>query len=331
MSALELPVDDPFSCFVGEAVRITGSATRTELSGPTLTTGPTIRWRLGEDFPWTVVDTDPIARRRTFGFFEYEAPAFRTPSTWTGVNVEAFPSAVAINWHNDAISSMNDIFSTEDDVGGFGLVGRDTTFMQEHLSLAGGSAGLMVGTSGVGPTPHASQATSRIALLTQIGRTLAALGDLTSNLLPQIGRALASLNYDALSINASAGVGYTITTADSVHSVLANRIRAVYVSTTLDEDALEAARRAVNDAIAFVDFNLPKGKPLVMLSDDGVLTLQWRLGGRGVIIVFTGDGTGTYSIKEPGGYYAVGAKEFNLVEGLDEQVRTAIDNTQTVA
>lgn len=165
-----------------------------------------------------------------------------------------------------------------------------------------------------------------------MGRAFTAWGDLTSNFLRQIGRtALASLNYDTIRINASAGVGYTITTPDPAHSVLADRIRAVYESTTLDEDFREPARRAVNDAIAFVDFNLPEGTPIVMLSDDGVLTLQWRLDDCGVMIVFTGDGTGTYSIKEPGGYYAVGAKEFNLAEGLDEQIRTAIRNAQAVA
>jgi hypothetical protein len=309
MSALALPVEfGPVSCFVGETVQIT----------ETPTTGRTM---------------DPMVRRGTLGFFQYQALAGTSP-TGIGISVEAVPSAVEINWYNYAISSLHEVFSTTGDMlAGFGLVGSGGTFTQKLLSLTGGSVALIVGTSGVEPAPHASQYSSWPAVLAPIGGTSTALADLTRNFLPQIGwgPALAPFSYEVVRVSASAGVGYTITTAHPVHSGLGDRIRAVYESTTLDEDALELARRAVNDAIAFVDYNLPEGTPIVMLSDDGVLTLQWRLDDRGVMIVFTGDGTGTYSIKEPAGYYAVGAKEFSLVEGLDEQIRAAIHNAQAVA
>ncbi len=138
-------------------------------------------------------------------------------------------------------------------------------------------------------------------------------------------------NYDVLSISPAPiesiplPVDYAVQISDPMHSSLSRKIREAYQSAQLDHDAAETARRAVNDAIGFVDFNLPGGKPLVMLSDDGVLSVQWRLGHLGVMLVFTGDGTGTYSIKRPGGSYAVGAKDFRLEDGLADEVRAAID------
>jgi len=138
-------------------------------------------------------------------------------------------------------------------------------------------------------------------------------------------------NYDMLSISPAPiesiplPVDYAVQILDPMHSSLSKKIRDAYQSAQLDHDAAETARRAVNDAIRFVDFNLPGGEPLVMLSDDGVLSLQWRFGNLGVMLVFTGDGTGTYSIKQPGGSYAIGAKDFRLEDGLAEEVRAAID------
>jgi hypothetical protein len=165
-----------------------------------------------------------------------------------------------------------------------------------------------------------------------IGELVEATASVTTNFVSQTSQAAPLLSYNLLSNSASAIESSgppddcAVSVSVAVHSALAKRIRTEYESTQLDRDAAEAARRAVNDAIRFVDFNLPGGEPLVMLSDDGVLSLQWRLGDRGVMLVFTGDATGTYSIKEPGGFYATGAEDFPLERGLVEKVRAAMDN-----
>jgi hypothetical protein len=166
-----------------------------------------------------------------------------------------------------------------------------------------------------------------------MNNVVGAWADFITNYLFQMNRATVPtpLNCNVLSFSSAAVESIApsddcvVQISDPVHSPLAKKIRAVYESTRLDQDDAESARRAVNDAIKFVDFNLPGREPLVMLSDDGVLSLQWRLGNWGVLLVFTGDGTGTYSIKQPGGSYAIGAKDFSLEHGLVEEVRAAID------
>src|SRR5262249_21235720 len=95
-------------------------------------------------------------------------------------------------------------------------------------------------------------------------------------------------NYDMLSISPApientlpSDCGVQIT--EPMHSSLSRKIREVYEHTQLDDEATELARRAVNDAIKFVEFSLPGGSPLVMLSDDGVLSIQWRHKNSGVM------------------------------------------------
>ena len=197
--------------------------------------------------------------------------------------------------------------------------------MPKEAALPGGLASLRL--SLAPQTPRSQYA------LAYICNAVGAWADLATSFLSQVNRLAVPIteNYTVLSVSPAAVESIApsddcaVQISNPVHSPLANKIRAVYESTQLDEDAAELARHAVNDAIKFVDFNLPEGEPLVMISDDGVLSLQWRLGSRGVMLVFTGDDTGTYSIKNPGGSYAVGAKDFPLEDGLVDELRAVID------
>src|SRR5205823_4378598 len=50
-------------------------------------------------------------------------------------------------------------------------------------------------------------------------------------------------------------------------SSLVRMIRAIHKRTSLDEDVMEDAQKAVDDACAFADREIPEEKPLVMVSD----------------------------------------------------------------
>jgi hypothetical protein len=107
-------------------------------------------------------------------------------------------------------------------------------------------------------------------------------------------------------------------------SLLANKILAAAREAHLEADAVEMGQRAIDDALAFVERRLPDVDSMVRLSNDGVLTLQWRDATHGVALHFTGDGRGIYSIKEPGGQYATNGEEFDLADGVPQAVREAI-------
>jgi hypothetical protein len=108
-------------------------------------------------------------------------------------------------------------------------------------------------------------------------------------------------------------------------SPLARMILEAHKGTSLDEDVVEEAQRAVDDACAFANREIPEQKPLVMVSDDGLVMLQWRNENSGVLLIFTGDGTGNYSIKCPGGSYTANNVEFLLADGLPAVVRSEIE------
>lgn len=76
-----------------------------------------------------------------------------------------------------------------------------------------------------------------------------------------------------------------------------DKINASLEGGRVDEDSLDAARLAVGQAIEFIHRNDLPGRPRVMMSDDGVLTLQWRGDELGAALVFTGDGTVSVAFK----------------------------------
>ena len=107
-------------------------------------------------------------------------------------------------------------------------------------------------------------------------------------------------------------------------SRLAKSILAQQKKTVLEDEAIEIAQRSVNDACVFVERELPDAAPSVMLSDDGVLMLQWRNADQGVLLIFTGDGTGSVSIKLRGGIYSVPGDDFSIDDKLPASAQDAI-------
>jgi hypothetical protein len=111
----------------------------------------------------------------------------------------------------------------------------------------------------------------------------------------------------------------------SESSPLVRTIRIVHARAVLESGAAETAQRAVGDACAFVERAIPNYRPSVMLSDDGAVLLQWRKADRGVLLIFTGDGTANFSLKEPGGRYTSGGDEFSIAGSVPTKIKAAID------
>ena len=327
MTALTATIElDPAWRFYGEG--ISGEA-RAELLAPTLGFSPNV-WELGGN-TWVF---ERAIRVNDISYLSYPYSAVSAAEAVSGRSFETFPSVVEITWYGQAASGINLTASVtvpglaRESPFGYGAVQELPTFMPGETAAITRPASL-------------SLLMDRQPILSDYGfvsisQTVRAWADLITNSFSQSTPAVSppAVSYDVLSVNPVAMESITapddcvIQISDPVHSRLAKKIRAVYEIAELEKDAAEPARRAVNDAIKFVDFNLPGGEPLVMLSDDGVLSLQWRRGERGVMLLFPGDGTGTYSIKEPGGSYAIGARDFPLEAGLVEEVRAAIDTRE---
>jgi hypothetical protein len=105
-------------------------------------------------------------------------------------------------------------------------------------------------------------------------------------------------------------------------------IEAAFPSASVDPEYEEVARHATSDATVLARREFPTSHPVIELAEDGVLTLQWQSESKGLIIVFTGDGTATYSVKELGGRYATNGTEFELKAGLPAGARAAIEEIE---
>lgn len=116
----------------------------------------------------------------------------------------------------------------------------------------------------------------------------------------------------------------TVAMSESKSSSLALAIEAMLERTPIEPEHKEVARTAVSEGAAIARREFPDARPYIALTEEGILTLQWQSPGKGLMLVFTGDGTATYSIKELGGWYTTDAREFALDSGLPSEVRTAI-------
>ncbi len=112
--------------------------------------------------------------------------------------------------------------------------------------------------------------------------------------------------------------------SESKPSVLATAIEATLGQTSVEPGCEDAARSAVSDAAAIARREFPNSTPSVELTEEGVLTLQWQTPRKGLMVVFVGDGTATYSIREPGGWYSASPKEFSLNAEMPHELHAAI-------
>ena len=65
-------------------------------------------------------------------------------------------------------------------------------------------------------------------------------------------------------------------------------------------------------------------EPRVMISDDGILTLQWQHNELGVALLFAGDGTVSIAFRSPGRFYAEGGIEVSVDEPLPAEFHEAL-------
>lgn len=101
-----------------------------------------------------------------------------------------------------------------------------------------------------------------------------------------------------------------------------------YNCAKIEPGADEDARKAVYQATEYTRQWLCERRPHVSVSDDGTVTLQWRRGGRGVLLIFTGDNTACYSLKPPGGFYATNGASVPIGRELPDDVMAAIEEIE---
>jgi hypothetical protein len=94
----------------------------------------------------------------------------------------------------------------------------------------------------------------------------------------------------------------------------------------IDHEFLEKARAAKDQAVTLVRRNRLIGRPRVMMSDDGVLTLQWRNGSNGAALIFPGDGTVSFAVKNAQQTYSDSSLgDAPLDSPLPEEFRAALE------
>ena len=82
----------------------------------------------------------------------------------------------------------------------------------------------------------------------------------------------------------------------------------------IEDDCILYADASVRDALALIRrFNL-SGAQNVVLSEDGILTIQWRKGRLGALMVFTGDGNVAISTAAPGKLYSQSPTQFPITD-----------------
>ena len=93
----------------------------------------------------------------------------------------------------------------------------------------------------------------------------------------------------------------------------------------VDHEYLEKARAAKDQAAFVVRRDRLTGNPRVMMSDDGVLTLQWRNGTNGAALIFSGDGTVSFAVKNAQQMYSDSSlDDAPLDASLPEEFRAAL-------
>jgi hypothetical protein len=76
------------------------------------------------------------------------------------------------------------------------------------------------------------------------------------------------------------------------------------------------ADAAASDAVKLIERAKLNVVPKVTFSDDGLLSLQWQRGDRGVVLVLCGDGTVSIGFRRPGQYYAENGIELLVTDDL---------------
>jgi hypothetical protein len=110
---------------------------------------------------------------------------------------------------------------------------------------------------------------------------------------------------------------------------LPETIQALVPKTEWELRHQEVGRQAITQAAYFAGASLPTVQmPTVMLSDEGIVGLQWRNDRCGVLLLFAGDHKASYSVRDETHDYASNETEFLLTEGPPLELLDAIRNAR---
>jgi hypothetical protein len=125
----------------------------------------------------------------------------------------------------------------------------------------------------------------------------------------------------------SASLGSLLTSSDTpaaIENPIAERILEQRAITAIDPQCNSIADAAVQDALNTVRRNGPAGTPLVMFSEDGILSLQWDHEEYGVGLIFAGDGLASIVFRRPGQFYAENGIEVPAAGNLPQSFKDAL-------
>lgn len=106
----------------------------------------------------------------------------------------------------------------------------------------------------------------------------------------------------------------------TMENYLVEQIKKERKSAEIEDGSGHVADRATEDAIEMVVCSDLVGKPRVLQSSDGFLTLEWYGSNEGVALIFAGDGRAAISVRRNGGLYEDFGHEVSVGRRLPSDV-----------
>jgi hypothetical protein len=113
-------------------------------------------------------------------------------------------------------------------------------------------------------------------------------------------------------------------------SNIRNKIQDIFSLTSFDSESLSDAKLAVEQALHFVETNHIELLPNIDMAEDGIISLEWISAQSSTLLVFSGDGTASYSHKKDGGFYSGGISEFILSEAAPPELLANLCKSELV-
>jgi hypothetical protein len=132
------------------------------------------------------------------------------------------------------------------------------------------------------------------------------------------------VGYQALCKDSVSKTGNYVSIPSIVASKLAELIAAERLIAKIDKANFAIADAATHDAMIMVRRVKLGGTPHILLSDDGILALQWQRGEYGVALLFAGDGVASISFRRPGKFYAENGIDVSIYDDLPADFNDAI-------
>jgi hypothetical protein len=127
---------------------------------------------------------------------------------------------------------------------------------------------------------------------------------------------LDTVGYQELCKDSVSKTGNYVSIPSIVASRLAELIAAERLIAKIDKANFAIADAATHDAMIMIRRVKLGGTPHILLSDDGILALQWQRGEYGVTLLFAGDGVASISFRRPGKFYAENGIDVSIYERL---------------